>query len=212
IIVILLLIIIVVSVVVQICLNKTQTVSAPVKKAADLLDEREKTDETEGGGLKIITVTPKEEPEEKPDLYDTAAYIFQNSKDYMERLKTEVNNMANSTSDNEHLYDVAESIRLNQISYYTTLSGYYDSGSEELVKSCKSYVFNVEALAANIMEYIKDDKTKYISRAMICISNDTTLSSSFTSAAETYKASLPAEPETETGSSETTVQTEGESS
>ncbi|MCC8097818.1 MAG: hypothetical protein LIO44_04535 [Eubacterium sp.] len=195
----------------QIYFGRAQTETVPVKKASELLSEKEDTAEAKAGSLKVITVTPREAPKEKPDLYDTSAYIFKNSQDYMERLKTEVNNMANSKSDNNHLYDVAESIRLNQISYYTSLSGYYDDSSEELVEACKSYVFNVEALAANIMEYIKDDKTKYISRAMICISNDESLSESFTNVAEAYKAVVSVQHETETAASETTTRSTAES-
>ncbi|MCD7904377.1 MAG: hypothetical protein LUC97_08345 [Clostridiales bacterium] len=140
----------------------------------------------EDGLAEIIEIPSGEE--EQPNIYDLSGYIFKNSGSYMERLKTEVNNMANATSDNDHLYDVAESIRLNQISYYTMLSGRYEDDDTELIEACKSYVFNVEALAANIMEFINESRTKYISRAMLCIANDTALSNNFTSAAAAYKA------------------------
>ncbi len=158
------------------------------------LEERE-SEEEEEASAENIEETETETAEEEPDIYDLSGYIFGNSQGYMERLKTEVNNMANASGDNDHLYDVAASIRLNQISYYTMLSRRYEEDNRELIEACKSYVFNVEALAANIMEYIKESRTRYISRAMICIAADKTLSNSFSAAAAEYKAAHPEETE-----------------
>ncbi len=129
------------------------------------------------------------------DVYDVTGYIFKNSSDYMERLRTEVNNLANDKTDREHLYEVAESIRLNQISYYTTLNDAYAYDNYELVETCKTCVFNTEALAYNIMSYIRTGKTGYISRAMICISADSAASYKFRLAQENYRAAHEDTPE-----------------
>lgn len=130
------------------------------------------------------------ENDEEPSVYDLTGYIYKNSNAYMERLKSEVNDLANDTCDKEHLYEVANSIRLNQISYYTMLNGRYEEGDFDLVEACKSYAFNVEAMAANIMRFIDDGRTKYISRAMLCISADGQLAEGFSAAQSAYAASF----------------------
>ncbi|MCD8089262.1 MAG: hypothetical protein LUD81_01310 [Clostridiales bacterium] len=169
------------------------------KKGTAVFTPLEKEEAESGASLEDISGT-EEIPEDEPDIYNLSGYIFKNSKSYMERLKAEVNNMANATGDSENLYSVAESIRLNQISYYTMLSQRYDNDNTELIEVCKSYVFNVEALAANIMEFINQGRTRYISRAMICISSDTALSNRFNAAAAAYSAALSKESEAETES------------
>ncbi len=127
-----------------------------------------------------------EEGGEEPSIYDLSGYIFKNSNAYCERLKSEVNDLANDTCDRDHLYEVASSIRLNQISYYTMLNGRYEEGDYDLVEACKSYCFNVETLAANIMKFIEIGRTKYISRCMICISADEQLKTNFYNAQSAY--------------------------
>lgn len=124
----------------------------------------------------------------KGDIYGNTSYMFNNSAAFMERLKTEVNNMANDKSDNDHLYDVAESIRINTINYYSILNGCYEDGNEELVNTCKAYVFNVEILAYNMMQFIKQGRTEYISRAMICIAAEGDCTSNFKNAEKEYLA------------------------
>lgn len=129
---------------------------------------------------------------EKADVYDLTGYIYKNSREYMNRLKSEINDLANDTCDKDSLYVLAEGIRRNQLSYYTMLNESYEEGAFELVEGCKSYAFNVEAMAANIMKFIEVGRTKYISRAMICISADSKLSSDFLSAQSNFAAAREA--------------------
>lgn len=135
-------------------------------------------------------VEPAIEEDDGTDPYELTGYIYNNSKKYMERLKTEVNNLANDKSDTEHLYDVAESIRLNQISYYTMLNDAYDDEDDELIEKCKAYAFNVEALAYNIMRYVKTKQIGYISRVMICISSDSGAAWNFQKAQQNYNTAM----------------------
>ncbi|MCD7855885.1 MAG: hypothetical protein LUG66_09785 [Clostridiales bacterium] len=133
-----------------------------------------------------ISISEMTEEDEEPSIYGLSGYIFKNSNAFCERLKSEVNNLANDTCDRDHLYDVAASIRLNEISYYTMLNGRYEEGDFDLVEACKSYCFNVETMAANIMKFIEIGRTKYISRCMICISSDEQLKTNFYNAQSAY--------------------------
>ncbi len=132
---------------------------------------------------------------EQDDIYDLSGYIVTNSQKFTQRLDEEVNNMANDKIEKDHLYEVANGIRINAKSYYTMLGNGYEEGAYELVDSAKSYVFNSEALAYNIMKYIKVGKTEYISRAMMCLSADEGLLYNFRKAQEEYRLSHPEETE-----------------
>ncbi len=135
--------------------------------------------------------------DEQGNIYDKSGYIVNNTQKFTERLNTEVNNMANDRADRDHIYDVAMGLWENAKSYYTVLGNSYEDDAYDLVDDAKSYVFNSEALAYNIMVYIKEGKTEYISRAMMCLSADSALLQNFRQTQEVYRQSHITETTTE---------------